>query len=107
MTTAQTVVTNARAALYDEDPDGTWPDAELLRRLNEGIRILRNKRPDLFVGSFAVPIVDLALGDTLTIDEAYHPALEDYIVARALMKQNEEGSPARAAAFFALFGEQT
>jgi len=103
--TAQNLLDQARGPLFDTPP-ARWLDPELLGFLNQGIKLLRAKRPDIFIGTLGSDIPDLVVGDTVPLNQMYHAALSDYVTARALMKNSEAGSMPRANAFFALVGSE-
>ena len=75
---------------------------DLLGYANDAILVLRNKRPDLFIGSFAALPEKLAIGATFPLPSEYVPAVVDYIVARAETHNDEAVVEERAAMFFQL-----
>lgn len=108
----QDVVARARIPINDaKDSNGSdaacrFLDATLLAFANDGVLLLRQKRPDLFFGQFeALPAAGL-LTDFVPIADEYFTALCDYVVARAETPDDEFVDEARALAFFKLFGEQ-
>ncbi|MEO6147525.1 MAG: DUF6682 family protein, partial [Sulfuriferula sp.] len=82
MSTMQDILDRARQPLNDVDKV-RYPDLDLLKYANTGLRMLRLKRPDLFFGQYATQFVDKVLTDTLPIDDEYGPALSDYVTAHA------------------------
>jgi len=104
--TMQNVVDRARIPLNDDDKARATDD-HLLAYLISGIEILRNKRPDLFFGSFAaLPGEALVLGSTFPLPDELVPALQDYATARAELRSDEEAVMARAQAFSVLFASE-
>ena len=104
--TLQAVIDKARIPLNDADKD-RYPDAELLGYANDGLLVLRNKRPDLFVGAFSTPWANKALTDAFPLDDQLVVPMCDYIAFRAESKNDESILEQRAGAFFSLFKEQT
>jgi len=101
--TFQQACDRARIPLNDSGKD-RYPDADLLAYGNDAILILRQKRPDLFFGSWTIPAGAYALGDNLPVDDTYFPAVSDYITGRAEFRDDEDAMQQRAAAFLQLFG---
>lgn len=103
--TMQTIINAARVPLNDPNAVA-WKDADdLLVYARHGLQLLRGKRPDLFFGQFSggTALSDLALDGDCPIDEEFHPALIDYITARAFFKEDELAVQGAAAPFYALF----
>jgi len=104
--TMQNIVDGARFPLNDSDASDAnrrWPDPELLGYARDGIKLLRNKRPDLFFGALETEFSALALGSTFPLPEDYATALQDYTTARAHFKDEEAAVEGAASSFFALF----
>ncbi|MES2415093.1 MAG: hypothetical protein V4614_14900 [Pseudomonadota bacterium] len=101
--TAQEVIDLARVPLNDADKD-RYPDAVLLRFLIAGLRLLQRTRADLFIGSLAVTQPDLGFADELPTPAHVDQSLADYVTARAMTVDTEDGE--RAGAFFQLAGGQ-
>ena len=99
MSTIQGILDHARQPLNDVDKV-RYPDLDLLKYANTGLRMLRLKRPDLFFGQYATPFVDLAVTDLLPIDDEYGPALSDFVTAHAETVDDEHVDSGRAAMFF-------
>jgi hypothetical protein len=109
--TMQELVDKARKPLNDIDKDRfSDGDATLFNDLlgyaNDGILLLRNKRPDLFIGSFAALPEKLAIGDTFPLPAEYVPPVVDYVVARAELHDDEHVLSERATVFFQLANGQ-
>lgn len=109
--TMQELVDKARKPLNDKDKD-RFSDADatlfndLLGYANDALLLLRNKRPDLFIGSFSALPEKLAIGATFPLPAEYVPPVVDYIVARAESHDDEHVISERAAAFFQLAAGQ-
>jgi hypothetical protein len=103
--TMQEVVDKGRAPLNDDDKV-RYPDTELLGFANDGILYLRNRRPDLFIGSYATLPEKLVIGDTFPLSAEYVPAVADYIAARAESRNDESVLTERAQMFFTLASGQ-
>jgi hypothetical protein len=101
--TFQQACDRARIPLNDADKT-RYPDADLLAYGNDAILILRQKRPDLFFGSWTIPPAGYAIGDNLPVDDTYFPAVCDYMTGRAEFRDDEDAMQQRAAAFLQLFG---
>lgn len=101
--TAQEVIDLARVPLNDTDKD-RYTDTDLLRFLNAGLRLLQRSRADLFIGSLGTSLPALALGDSLPTPDHVDQSLADYVTARAMTVDTEDGE--RAGAFFQLAGGQ-
>ena len=102
-TTVQEIINKARVPLND-DSKLRWPDAELLNYYNDALKVLRVRRPDLFFGTYSTPVDDQSVGDAVPIEGQYHPALCDYVTARAMFKDSEEAAQGAATSFYTLFG---
>lgn len=101
MSTAQTLISEARNTLQD---DGTrYPDTDLLVGLNDGLKLIRSVRPDLWYGSLATPLVALVLGDAFPLAPEYEPAIKEYVIHYASMREDEYSVSGRAAAFLKKF----
>lgn len=105
--TMQQVVDKARIPLNDADKT-THSDADLLGYANDGILLLRNKRPDVFFGSYLTlsTLEQLALSATFPLPSEYIPAITDYIVAMASSLNDESVITERASMFFKLLNGQ-
>ena len=103
-------IAQARINLHDETVASyRWTNQELLDYLNDGIRDLRSRRPDLIIGSDLeiTSFASLPLGGggalpttVIYIDDLMRNALASYISFRALSRDTEdEGNVKRAADF--------
>lgn len=102
MTTAQTLIDEARTTLQDADKD-RYTDLELLVGLNDGLKLIRAVRPDLWYGSLSTALVALALIDAFPLAPEYEQAIKKYIIHHAEMRDDEYAVNGRAAAFLASF----
>jgi len=97
-----TVITNSRVDL--NDVAGTrYTDSQLIGFANDGIREIKKVRPDLFFNTYATALSTFVSNDNVPIDDIYVQFLKDYIVFRAGLREDEDNSINRAAAFFARF----
>ena len=106
--TLQQVVDKGRKPLNDVDK-ARHSDSDLLGYANDGILLMRNKRPDVFFGQYLTlgTTEQLALTDTCPLPAEYIPALADYITARGETLNDEAVLAERASLFFRLVAEQT
>lgn len=102
MTTAQTLIDEARKTLQDSGKD-RFADSDLLIGLNDGLKVIRAVRPDLWYGSLGTPLTALALGDAFPLDPVYEPAIKNFIVHYASMWDDEYVQSSRADAFLKQF----
>src|SRR3990172_618823 len=79
---------------------------DLLGYANDAILLLRNKRPDLFIGSFAALPEKLSIGATFPLPAEYVIPVVDYVVARAELHDDEHVLSERATVFFQLANGQ-
>ena len=100
--TMQNIVDRARVPLNDAAKT-RHSDARLLQFANDAIYTLRNKRPDLFFGSFAALPEELVIGVNFPLAAEYAPPVQDYVTARAEANGAEADTEGRAMAFFKLF----
>lgn len=104
--TFQQVCDAARLDLNDADKT-RYADADLLKFANDGIRIMFQMRPDLFIGNMAYDFgTDLAIGITVPMSPVYKPMLQDYVVFRASKRDDEHVNDGHTAAGLAWFKER-
>jgi hypothetical protein len=96
------VLTDVRVDLNDA-AGVRYTDAQLIGYANDGIREIKKARPDLFFGSYTTALSTYASSDNVPIDDLYVGFLKDYVAFRAGMRDDEENSAARSAAFFNRF----
>ena len=101
--TFQQACDRARIPLNDADKT-RYSDTDLLAYGNDAILLLRQKRPDLFFGSWTIPAGEYTGPDAIPISEVYFPAICDYMTGRAEFRDDEDAMQQRAAAFLQLFG---
>lgn len=104
--TLQQVVDLGRDPLNDADKI-RYTDANLLSFATGALITLRDKRPDLFIGNWAVDFTTLALGSTFPLPDPYAMAVAEYVTARAEMRDDEFVVSQRATLFMQLFTERT
>lgn len=100
-------VSEARALLQDRLTPFRYATADLKGALGLGLYEARKLRPDLFAGG-TVPDVDggTADGTAVVMDRQFRMALVYYIVGHISMRDEEEGSDSRGAAFKRAFAVQ-
>jgi len=86
--TMQQVIDRARFPLNDENKVRN-PDDECLLYAIDGLLTIRDKRPDLFIGNWAVDLSALTLVSVFPLADTYAPAVQDYIIFRAELKDDE------------------
>lgn len=105
--TMQDCVDRARTTLNDSDSDDTarrWPDAEALNAAQEALDAIYQLRPDLFIGKFtSFDSSALALEDTFPIDSRFRRQVEDYIIFRCELKDDEAVVSQRAESAYKFF----
>lgn len=107
--TMQAVLDEARVPLNDakkgSPADGVrWKESELLGHARHALHVTRRDRPDLWIGRFSFNIAGIAAGDAFPLPDEYASAIADYVTARAMTKDGEDVTDAKAPVFFALFG---
>jgi len=102
MATMQDIVDLARVDLNDDDKV-RWTDATLLRHANDALLISKSLRGDLFIGSLGTPLVDLALSGTFPLPLVYRRPVADFVIGRASMIENEEGTDSKAGSYLMSF----
>ena len=100
--TMQNVVDHARIPLNDAAKD-RYTDVNLLGYANDGILILRKRRPDLFLGSWSSLPSNLSLTDSFPVDDEYFPMLADYVTGRAELIDDENVDSSRASTLINAF----
>lgn len=108
MPTMQQMVDYVRASALNDADKVTWTDAELLDHARNGLRLIFNKRPDAFfgLGSYAVPTVEPALGDSFPLSPHFYPAVCKYVAAMAHAKDAEESVMSEVTLFMQLAGQE-
>jgi hypothetical protein len=98
----QQVCDAARATLNDKNKV-RYPDATLLEAANEALALVRQKRPDYFIGSLDSSIGLLALGDNVPGDDEVFPHLVSYVIGKASASDAEHVVSGRVQAFLTKF----
>jgi len=102
----QSLVDRARVSLNDPDKVA-YSDEDLMTHAEEAMFILHGRRPDLFIRSSVLsPPDSYDLTDEFPVSSIYAPAVVQYIIARAMTKDDEHSVQQRASAFFQLFSAQ-
>lgn len=112
---ANDVISRVRSNLQDSEVGNLrWSDTELLNYLNDGIRELKSRRPDLCydgaTGEFP-DFTDLSLGGggalpttVLKVDEMARALLVNYVSYRAFLRDGaDEYNAKRASEFVTLY----
>lgn len=94
MPIASDIITNrARHHLADTEPDYRYTDTLLMRYLTDTMRMLKQKRPDIFLKADGtiIDVVDITdLTDDLLIEtDAYNEAIADYLTYLAFWDDEE------------------
>lgn len=103
--TMRDVVDKGRKPLNDVDKV-TYSDPDLLGYANDAILLLRNRRPDLFIGQWSALPENIPIDDPFPLPSEYVPAVADYITARAETHNDESVIEQRAELFFKLVNGQ-
>ena len=101
--TVQKYVAYARELLQDEkNTPYRYSDASLVRALALALPEAKLRRPDLFLN---VTIPDITVNDATVVpmDEMYRTALVYYMCGIAQLRDDEEVTDQRAAAFIGMF----
>jgi hypothetical protein len=101
--TMQNVVDRARDTLNDDDKV-RWDDAEALRAAQEALDTVFMVRPDLFISQLATfDSSSLTLDGAFPIEARYRRAVEDYIIFRCELKDDEAVETGRSEATYKFF----
>lgn len=93
--TVAEVITSARPTLNDADA-ARYTEPEIIGFVVDALNLLKNLRPDLFLGSFGVSFGTLTTGSVLPVDEQFFRPVVDYVIARCETKDDEHVVSARA-----------
>lgn len=107
LTLVSDYIAEARRLLQDEYAASyRYSDASIIEALNVGLLEARRLRADLFYPfSTSVPAFTSG-GETVPMDQQYRSALLYYIVGRIELRDGEENTEQRAAAFLNKFTAQ-
>jgi len=97
MTGNDVISSRARPILADVYADGDaaqrWSDTLLITWLNEGTRLIAEKRPEsLLTAAYTMATyADIAgIGDTVIVPDKYRDALTDFVCSRALDQDSQD-----------------
>lgn len=93
--TVAEVITSAKATLNDDDLT-RYTEPEHIGFVIDALNMIKNMRPDLFLGLFSTPIGALTTTSALPIDEQFFRPVVDYVIARCETKDEEHVVSARA-----------
>lgn len=94
--TVAQAITSARGTLNDSDATSyRITDLTLVGFATDALNMMRNVRPDLFVGNWGS--LTVTSGSTLPGDEQFFRPVVDYMIARAETTDDEHVNSARAA----------
>ena len=100
-------VTAARILLQDKVAPYRYEDTELVLALSLAMLEARRLRADLFIGrSAAVPSYTTNNATAVVLDTQYRTAVLYYVIGHAHLRDEEEVTDARAAAFMNKFVSQ-
>lgn len=89
------VITSAAATLNDVDKV-RYLEPEQIGFVVDALQMVRNIRPDLFIGRFNVALGTLTANSDLPIDEQFFRPIVDYVIARCETKDAEHVVSGRA-----------
>lgn len=93
----------ARVLLQDTLEPFRYPTADLINNLNAGLLDARRLRPDLFLYTPTDVPSYSATSEIVDIDQQYRMALVYYVAGQAQLRDEEDVTDARAAAFIDRF----
>jgi hypothetical protein len=93
--TVAEVLTTAYSTLNDTDR-ARYTEAEAIGFTVDALQLVRNVRPDLFLGQFSTAIGTLTKASVLPIDDQFFRPVADYVIARCETKDDEHVNSARA-----------
>jgi hypothetical protein len=99
--TVAEVITSAVGTMNDVDRV-RYPEPEQIGFVVDALQMMRNVRPDLFIGAFATPIGTLTSASTLPIDDQFFRPVVDYVIARCESKDAEHVESGRVALMAAM-----
>jgi hypothetical protein len=101
--TIQNVVDRARETLNDDDKV-RWEDAEALSAAQEALDAVFMLRPDLFITQLATfDSSALTIDDNFPIEARYRRQVEDYIIFRCELKDDEAVETGRSESAYKFF----
>lgn len=93
--TVAEVITSAKGTLNDADLT-RYTEPEQVGFVVDALQMLRNERPDLFIGRFSTAIGTLTTASVLPLDDQFFRPVVDYVIARCETKDAEHVLSARA-----------
>lgn len=97
MARIQDIVDLARESLNDDEKT-RWPDDECLKYAQDGLDLIYQNRPDLFITQFNTFNAEtLKLTSQNPVETRYRRTIADYIVMRCMMKDDEAVNANKAA----------
>ena len=105
MATYADIIAQARSQLQDLVVPYRYTDLELLVGANDAVKTIRKLRPDTFIGRFNTPLTDAVLLDVFPLGDEYKMVVRDYVVAHGNLRDSEDASTGKAAAFMTMFKE--
>jgi hypothetical protein len=104
LATVEDYVEAARVLLQDTASPYRYPDADFVAALNLGLLEARRLRPDLFIdNSDDVPSFTAVNTDAVEFDQQYRLPLVYFITGHIQLRDDEEGTDARAGTFVSRF----
>jgi hypothetical protein len=95
-------ITGVREILNDVDAV-RWTDTDLMRYSNEFMRETRRIRPDLYLGTYGQNFPTYDIEDEFPLDITLLKYLDDYVIHRAHVREEEYVDDKRAMLFFETF----
>lgn len=104
LATVADLVAHARVLLQDESVGAyRYSDNQLLTALNSAVMESQRLRPDLWLRVVTLPSYTVVDTTAVTIDSRYRMAFVYYIIGMAQLRDEEETTDARAAAYLTKF----
>lgn len=88
-------MTSAISTLNDAD-ETRYSEAEKIGFVEDALNMIKNIRPDLFIGQFSTAIGTLTTASNLPVDDQFFRPIVDYVIARCETKDDEHVISARA-----------
>lgn len=93
--TVAEVLATVRTLTNDADA-AARSDSQLIGYVRDALYLIKNVRPDLFLGQFRTAMATLTTASSLPIDDQFFSPIYDYVVARAEMTDDESANSGRA-----------
>lgn len=108
-TLLSTALNDARALLLDQTTPYRYPDADLVGYVNNGVATMYRLRPDFHLSAvlptFSVGTLTAEIPDFI-VSEGFYPALIDFVVHRAQMRDDQYVDEGISAVFIEKFRAQ-